>query len=66
MRYLLVDDSATTEELREAITHLRRRQRCACIPSTAAEIGADIDELLDLLVERGNGQGQVPHARVPG
>jgi hypothetical protein len=53
MRYLLVDDSATTEELREAITHLRRRQRCACIPSTAAEIGADIDELLEILSERG-------------
>lgn len=44
---LRVTDDSTREEIAEAITHLRARQRAAVIPSTAAEIGAVIDELLE-------------------
>lgn len=49
MRYLLIDGTETPEDLREAIVTLRAKQRLACIASTRAEIGADIDELIDLL-----------------
>jgi hypothetical protein len=49
MRYLIVDDEATADDLREAITHLRDKQRRACIQSTRDELDADINELLDLL-----------------
>lgn len=49
MRFLRITDDATDDELREAITNLRAKQLRACIPSTYAEIGEDIDELLDLL-----------------
>ena len=48
---LVIDDHATPEDLREAIIHLRARQRGAVIPSTAEEIGAEIDKLLDRLLE---------------
>jgi hypothetical protein len=49
MRFLLVNDDATAAELREAIVHLRAKQLRSCIPSTYEEIGADIDELIDML-----------------
>lgn len=51
MRFLLINDDATAAELREAIVHLRAKQRRACIQSTRDEIGADIDALLDLLAK---------------
>jgi hypothetical protein len=48
-RYLVVTDDATPADICEAITNLRAKQRRAVIPSTAAEIGEEIDELLDWL-----------------
>lgn len=52
MRYLLVTDDASADDLREAITNLRAKQRRACIQSTRDELDADINELLDLLALR--------------
>lgn len=49
MRYLVVNDDASPDEIREAITNLREKQQRACIPSTAEEIGEDINELLEIL-----------------
>lgn len=49
MNYLIVNESSTDVELREAIMVLRWRQRHAVIPSTADELGVEIDELLDRL-----------------
>lgn len=49
---LRVTDDSTADDLREAITHLRAKQRAAVIPSTAAEYGAAVDELLDMLTSR--------------
>lgn len=46
---LVVTDDATPDQLRAAITALRDKQRRAVIPSTAAEYGAAVDELLDRL-----------------
>jgi hypothetical protein len=51
MRYLVITDDASPDDLREAITHLREKQRRACIPSTRDELNADINELLDLLAQ---------------
>lgn len=48
MRFVLIRDNATREDIEEAITALRDKQRRACIASTRAEIGEDIDELLDM------------------
>lgn len=42
-----VPDDATPEQVRDAITALRAKQRAAVIPSTAREYGAAIDELLE-------------------
>lgn len=44
---LRLPDPATRADLGLAIAALRARQRAAVIPSTAAEIGAEIDALLD-------------------
>lgn len=52
MRYLIVDDEATADDLREAITHLREKQKRACIQSTRDELDADMSELLDLLASK--------------
>lgn len=49
MRFLVITDDATPADLQQAIMHLRKKQRAACIPSTAAEYAADIDELLEML-----------------
>ncbi len=49
MRYLVIEDDASREDICEAITNLRAKQLRCCIPSTAAEVGADIDELLEML-----------------
>lgn len=46
---LVVTDDATPDQLRAAITALRDKQRRAVIPSTAAEVGVEIDALLDRL-----------------
>jgi hypothetical protein len=56
-RYLVVTDDATPADICEAITNLRAKQRAACIESTRREIGADVDELLDLLIERDRTSG---------
>jgi hypothetical protein len=47
MTLLRITDDSTREEIAEAIGHLRDRQRAAVIPSTAAEIGAEIDALIE-------------------
>ena len=52
MRFLLITDDATADELREAILHLREKQRRAVIQSTRDELDADMSELLDLLATK--------------
>ena len=52
MHFLIIGDDATEDDLKQAIVQLRDKQRRACIASTRAEIGEDIDEALDLLSER--------------
>lgn len=49
MRYFVITDDASPDDLREAITNLRAKQRTACIQSTRDELDADMSELLDLL-----------------
>jgi hypothetical protein len=44
---LVVRDDDTRADLAEAITNLRAKQLASVIPSTAAEIGEAIDDLLD-------------------
>lgn len=53
MRYLVITDDATRDDLEEAIRNLRAKQQRACIESTRQEIADDIDELLGLWVEAG-------------
>ena len=53
MRYLVITDDATPEDIREAITNLRTKQRACSLSEIREDIGADLDELLDLLAERG-------------
>ena len=53
MKYLVITDDATADDLREAITHLRDKQRRAVIQSTRDELDADMGELLDLLATKG-------------
>ena len=52
MRFALLTGDETAEDLRELVTNLRERQRRAGIASVRDELGADIDECLDLLGER--------------
>lgn len=52
MRYLVVEDDADVPTLCEAIVHLRARQLACVIPSTAAEVAADVDELLEMLLTK--------------
>jgi hypothetical protein len=49
MRYLVISDGATPEDIHAAIQQLRAKQLSCVIASTRAEVAADIDELLDLL-----------------
>lgn len=53
MKFLVVTDDADRPALEEAMRHLRERQTRAVIDSTRAEIGADLDELLDAWMARG-------------
>lgn len=48
MRHIIVSDDATRATIDQAIAALRAKQRRAVIPSTADEIGEEIDELLDM------------------
>lgn len=47
MTVIRVTDDSTREEFAEAIGHLRHKQLGAVIPSTRAEIGVEIDALLE-------------------
>lgn len=47
MRFIVIRDDADRDTLDAAIITLRAKQSRAVIASTADEIGADIDELLD-------------------
>lgn len=49
MRYLLITDDAAPEDIREAIADLRTKQRACSLAEIREDIGADIDELLDML-----------------
>ena len=49
MRFALLAGDETAEDLRELVTNLRERQRRAGIASVRDELGADIDEVLDML-----------------
>lgn len=44
---LVITEDSTRADLEEAIGNLRAKQLRCCIPSTAAEVGHVIDELLD-------------------
>jgi hypothetical protein len=47
LRFIVISDDADTDALDAAITVLVIKKGRACIPSTADEIQADIDELLE-------------------
>lgn len=49
MRYLRITDDATPEDIREAIANLRAKQRACALAEIRDDIGADIDELLEML-----------------
>ena len=49
MRHVILAPDASQADIYAAISELREKQRTACIPSTAAEYGDDIDELLERL-----------------
>ena len=49
MRFVIVPDDASDEELREAIVNLREYQRRTPIPSTKDELDVEMGELLDRL-----------------
>ena len=51
MRFALLAGDETAEDLRELVVNLRARQRRAVIASVRDELGADIDEVLDVLAE---------------
>lgn len=48
MKRIIVSDDATRATIDQAIAALRAKQRRAVIPSTAEEIGEEIDDLLDM------------------
>jgi hypothetical protein len=61
MRYLLVDDSATTEELREALGHVNRYAKrvqhiverfSADAPTDWTVAHGELNDLLDMLMGR--------------
>lgn len=52
MKFLVIGDDATDDQLHEAIGHLRQRQQRAVIESTRQELADDVDELLEMLFER--------------
>ena len=49
MRFAILAGDETAEDLRELVVNLRARQRRAVIASVRDELGADIDEVLDML-----------------
>lgn len=52
-RILRIDGSETRSDLVEAIGRLRAKQRACEDAGVAAEIGAEVDELVALVVARG-------------
>ena len=52
MRYLIINDDATPQDLREAISNLRAKQRGCGVALIRDELDADVNELLDLLAAR--------------
>ena len=53
MRYLVINDDATPQDLREAISNLRAKQRHCGVQVIRDEIDADVNELLDMLAQVG-------------
>ena len=47
MAHVIVTPDSSRVEIEEAVRHLREKQRRCVIPSTANEVGAEIDALLE-------------------
>lgn len=52
MRYILIRDDATVEDIDEALAALRTRRLATALPIIRQWITADIDELLDMRTAR--------------
>lgn len=52
MAILVVNDDSTPAEIREAIGHLRERQRRCQLAETRDSLARAIDDLLELLILR--------------
>lgn len=48
MHFLRITEDSTREDVAEAVTHLRKRQRNETDPVVASWISEDIDDLLEL------------------
>lgn len=48
MRYIRVKDDANRDQLTQAITTLRQKQRAATNSEVVTALQADVDELLDM------------------
>jgi hypothetical protein len=48
MRFVRITDDSTRADLEEAMVHLRAEQKRVMLAECKAEIGADLDELLDM------------------
>lgn len=48
MRFILVGDEATREDLEQAMLNLRAKRREVQVEQFRAEIDADVDELIEL------------------
>jgi hypothetical protein len=52
VRYILIRDDATVEDIDEALAALRTRRLATALPIIRQWITADIDELLDMRTAR--------------
>ena len=52
MKFIVVRDTDTADEIAEAVRHLRAKQERTELAEVRAELSADIDELVDLYLER--------------
>lgn len=52
---VIIDTTATTEDIHEAIKNLRARQVSTRIPAEREELRVEIDGMLDVLARRNRG-----------
>ena len=52
MRFLRITNDAGPDEIAEAVRHLRAKQERTELAEVRAELSEDIDELVDLYLER--------------